>query len=82
MKKSFVHLLFRVVFLCTILFWVFLIITLLQIEFEILRGETNFFMGIVKSVFVLLLLHFSFYLIKYFGKESIEQEHNEHTTAS
>lgn len=81
MKKSFIQLFFRMGFVVTILLVTFLIISLLQIEFDTLRGEINFFTGVGKSIIVIFLLTLSFYFLHYFGKEEVDEENKEHTTA-
>ena len=81
MKSSFLVMLYKAVFPITILWVTFLIISLLQIEFEIIRGETNFFMGMVETVLIFFLLYLSFFCLHLFGMGEIDQKQsNKHTT--
>lgn len=75
MKRSFIVLLYKAVFPITILLVTFLIISLLQVEFELIRGETNFFIGVMETILILLLLYLSFYCLHLFGKEEIDRKH-------
>lgn len=74
MKNSFALLSFRLGFLLAILFITALIVYLVQIEFDIIHGVTRFLIGVVKTIFVLLLLNFSFYGLTFFSKKLIKQE--------
>ncbi len=74
MKNSVAIFLFRAGFFLTILFLTFLIVYLVRVEFEVIHGETGFFITVLKTIFVLPLIYFSFLGLGFFSNKVKEQE--------
>jgi hypothetical protein len=74
MKNSLSLSLFRIGFFFTIFFLTFLIVYMVRLEFEVIHGKAGFFLTVVKTIFALPLIYFSFLGLTFFSKKVKEPD--------